>query len=341
MATMKEIAALAGVSVSTVSKGLRNADDVGDETRVRIKQIAADLGYTYRASSRPPRYTRTPSIGIVCPEVVSHYYSQMLASMENTLSKEGYSTVISLSGFRPEVEKRLLKLYNDLGLDGIICVTEGQTIQARLEAMFSDRHMPFVLLSNHIAVHDIDHIDIDHIDIDDEHAVRIAVEHLKSLGHTTIGYIGDHLSRERRDLYLKHVREGNLRTDDSQVVENDKRFEECGYAGMQSILTSGILPTAVFCAYDAIAIGALRAAYEHQVAIPETMSVISIDDVSEASYLHRSLTTVSGPSSQMGKMAADNLIDQIESKETHVVQHVTLKPHLVVRETTAPPKTTA
>lgn len=336
MATMKEIAELADVSVSTVSKALRNASDVGGETRKQIKKIAADLGYTYRASSRPPRYTKTPNVGIVCPEVTSHYYSQMLTSMEDTLSKEGYATLVSISRFRPEVETRLLRSYIELGLDGIICITESRTIQATLESLFADRYMPFILVTNQLAVHEFDYIDID-----DEHAVRIAVEHLKSLGHSRIGYIGDHVSRGRKNLYLKHLHADNLQIDDDHVVENDKRFEECGYVGMQSILSLRSWPTAVFCAYDAIAIGALRAAYEHGLAIPKELSVIAIDDVSEASFLYRSLTTVSGPSSRLGKIAVDNLIDQIESEKTHVVQHVTLKPHLVVRETTSSPRNNA
>ncbi len=333
MATMKEIAELAGVSVSTVSKGLRNASDIGDETKKRIKNIATDIGYTYRALPKPTRYTKTPNIGIICPEILSHYYSQMLTSMENALSKEGYATFISISGFRPEVEKRLLRLYTDLVLDGIICITEGSTIQEHLESLFSDSHIPFVLVANQRAVHKFDFLDID-----DDHAVRIAIEHLISLGHRSIGYIGGHLSRKRKDLYLKYLSMGNIKIDDSYVIESDRRFEDCGYTGMMSILSSENRPTAVFCAYDAIAIGAMRAVYEQNVTIPDEISIISIDNVSEASFLHRSLTTVSGPSSQMGKMSADNLIDQIESQENHVVQHISLKPRLIVRETTAPPK---
>ena len=167
------------------------------------------------------------------------------------------------------------------------------------------------------------------------------MEHMISKGHRDICYIGDKLSDKTRKMAFKKVlEEAGIEITEKWLHTGSKRFEECGYEGMKKILSEKSLPTAVFAAYDDIAIGAMKAIYEKGLSIPEDISIAAIDDIRISKYLYPGLTTVACPIMEMARIAASTLMDRIDSNENRPTQVISLNPELVKRKSVGLPKIT-
>ena len=325
MTTLKDIARIANVNVSTVSKALRQNSDLNMQTVTAIRKIADQLHYPYSLDG--PDRKREPLIGIVCPEIISSYYTGILDSFQNYVKKAGYETLIMVSGFSDTREAACIKLLMRHNVCGIICLTEssGSTIQGLAEASA----VPFLLVTT-VGESTF----CDSISIDDHHSAMMAVDHLAELGHTKIAYIGDKLSAARREAFLTALGDRNIPVVERYIIETDLRFEECGYDGMRRLLAMQDRPTGVFAAYDNIAIGAMRAIAESGLAVPEDISVVGIDNITTSAYLPRSLTTVTEPTADLGEIASALIIEKIQNKR-RAIQNIKLRPTLNIRETTA------
>lgn len=336
MATLADIAKEANVHITTVSKALNDSTDISDETKKRIKSIADRLNYSYKSkhAAGSKAISKANTIGVICPEIKSNYYAQILSTIESKSRDKGYGLIIGFTNFQYENELHYLKLFAKKNIDGIICITEGTDIKKDLKALKEKSNIPTILVATEVKVQECDSIKVD-----DYLGVSMAMEHLIGLGHRDICYIGDLLSQGRLNTYLEVLEKHGIEIDEDLIKVNDERFEPCGYEGMKEILDNKKLPTAVFAAYDAIAIGAMRAIYERGLSIPEEISVISIDDIETAPYLYRGLTTVSGPISEMANIATKLLFKKVENKDYKVVQHINLQPELIIRESTAKPRT--
>jgi DNA-binding LacI/PurR family transcriptional regulator len=176
----------------------------------------------------------------------------------------------------------------------------------------------------------------DCIKIDEQLAMNLAIEHLVSLGHRDIAFIGERLTKDRQKQFIDALKKCDIKISSDFIRVSEERFEEAGYIGMKDILSnSEKIPTAVFASYDDVAIGAMRAIFESGYRVPEDISIIGVDNICIAPYLYRALTTVSSPVSEMTNIAIKILLGKIEDKGSKVVQHVIVKPELLVRETTA------
>jgi DNA-binding LacI/PurR family transcriptional regulator len=328
MSKLKDIAKITGVSISTVSKALNNSSEIKRETKARIIKVAQDLNYEFNPG-KPDSKRKNRLIGVICPEVNSNYYTQLISSVGTHVVSRGYQYIVAISDFRTDKEERYLELLGNSGVDGIIFITENKNIEAVMSSIKYFWNIPLVLIAA-----DAETDNFDCIRIDDCHGVVIGVEHLIKLSHSKIGYIGDHLTESRLKTYREVLARHGIPVDQNLIQIPDTRFEECGYKGMKAMLGAGA-PTAVFAAYDDIAIGAMRAISEHGLSIPEDISVIGMDNVTVCPYLTKSLTTVSNPIKEMAAVSVSILSHKIEDRSFTVVQHVALKPELIVRETTA------
>jgi len=327
LATLKDIAKLANVSISTVSKALRGSSDINTLTVKRIQKIANQLNYKYKFEvSNEDK--KTYIIGVVCPEVSSMYYADILNSLQINFLKAGYKCVVMISNFDQEQEKSCIKSLINMNVYGIVFFTENELDIDFLKSVSSASGITFVIVSNNNS-NDF----CDNICIDDHQSVSIAVSHLVELKHTRIGYIGDALSVSRRNSYIQTLKNNGIPIISEYIVENEWRFEECGYYGMKKLLALKNPPTAIFAAYDNIAFGAMRAIYESGFSIPEDFSVIGIDNIKTSSYLYKALTSVTEPTSDLGELASELMIEKMH-KQT-AVRHIKLIPTLNKRETTA------
>jgi len=329
MATLKDIAKIANVNVSTVSKALRDSSDLNVQTVALIRSISEQLGYSQKSADK-----NEPSsvVGVICPEIISAYYTSMLDSLRRHLLKQGFRMMLTISGFSEEEEISCVKQLIKGKVCSIICFSEQNEHSSKFKEIMEKNNVVLLIVSmgeeNHFC---------DSICVDDWQSALLAVNHLIDLGHTRIGYIGDNLSLLRRNAYEKVLMINGLPVEDSLIFQAELRFEKCGYAGMQKMLMQDPLPTAIFSAYDNIAIGAMRAAFEAGLAIPDDISIVSIDDIQVSSFLNVRLTTVTEPTRDLGELAADLIVKKIRDKRK-IIQNIKLKPTLNVRETTAPPK---
>lgn len=332
MVTLADIAKEANVHITTVSKALNDSTDISDETKRKIKSIADRLNYNYKSKNTVDKngIKKVNTIGVICPEIKSNYYAQILSTIESISREKGYSIIMGFTNFEYENERHYLELFVKKNIDGIICITEGVDIGQDLKTLRENNDIPIILVATELKVQECDSIKVD-----DYLGVTMAMEHLIELGHRDICYIGDLFSQGRLNTYLEILKKHKIKVNEDFIKVSNERFELCGYRCMKEILNKKNFPTAVFAAYDAIAIGATKAIYEADLNIPDDISVISVDDIDAAPYLYRGLTTVSGPISEMGNIAMNLLLKKIEDNHYKVIQHINLQPELIIRESTA------
>ena len=330
MATLKDIAKIANVNISTVSKALRNSADLNETTISSIQAIADSLNYPYAAKMGGKKKNES-LIGVIYPEIISDYYANVLNSLQTHLKKDGMRMLMMMSGFSEEEEVVCLKQMMKCNVGAVVCFTERNDGGERFRKIIEKHNLLFLLVSM-----SDDGDFCDSICVDDWQSAVIAVEHLICLGHKEIAYVGDQLSETRRKAYESTLTEHGIEVRPEYIFESNLRFEECGYMGMQQLLHCGKRFTGLFAAYDNIAIGAMRAIHEANLKIPQDISIVSIDDIRMARYLNVRLTTVTEPTQDLGELAANLLIMKIRGK-WKTIQNIKLKPTLNIRETTAPP----
>ena len=179
-----------------------------------------------------------------------------------------------------------------------------------------------------IPMHDV-------IKIDEEYGIALAIQHLIEQGHKKIAYIGDELSESRCQIFAALMEKYGLCKNKQYMITSPLRFEEAGYQAMNELLFAKEKPTALFAAYDDIAIGEMKAIYENKLLIPKDISIVGFDNIFVSPYLPTGLTTISNPIKEMARTSCTILMSKMKHPENTVVQHVTLKPGLIIRDSTA------
>ena len=328
MATLKDIARIANVNITTVSKALRDSSDLSEQTKRTIRKIADELNYSYTTDGDP----RSSSvIGVIIPDIISPYYNTALQSLQSYLLTHGYRILVMYSLFQESEEVACYKELVRRKACAIICFSSSMVTSHTFRKQVQKSNIPFLMIAS-----DVDCDFCDNVYIDQWKSVITATNHLIDLGHTKIAYLGEPLSAIRRKAFITALEAKQIPLPPEYIVENDKRFEACGYEGMKSLLKLPDRPTGVFAAYDGIAIGAMRAIQEAGLNIPNDISIIGIDDSRIAKYLSIQLTSVTEPSQDLGELAADMILQQL-AKRRKFMQNIKLQPSLKVRESTAPP----
>ncbi|WP_165452812.1 LacI family DNA-binding transcriptional regulator [Paenibacillus thalictri] len=352
MSTIEEIAKIAGVSASTVSRALANNKKISEKTIKRIEKIANELNYTPNLSARALTGKGTKLIGLIVPEITSNYYAQIINRVESELYAKGYALIIGTTGFNADKGIRNLEVFIGRAVDGIIYADEinfdevnvaevKEKIKSLVEKNNEKNNLPIVFLG--FAGENTGH---ECITVDDEYGISLLVSHLVGLGHKSIGFIGEKLSKKARlPPFKKALAEWGLEYNEKFIkTDGNERFEAGGYMRMKELLAEGDLPTAVFATYDNIAIGAMKALHEAGLKVPEDISIIGFDNIKESEYLIPALTTVFPPIMEMTQRAVDILIEKIEKidkNETvrkYTAAKTTLYPELVLRQSTSAPR---
>ena len=326
--TIDDIARLAGVSVSTVSRILNDKPDVAASTRQRVKQVMDDLGYAPHALAQRLAERRSRSIALVYPLADMEGRSDVAifiakaafaAEMENYL----FSLVTA-----PTTESRLLSLYRSAQVEGVILM-EIHMEDWRVEILKKYGH-PFVMIGRCA-----DNTDLSFIDLDFESAMAITVDHLVQLGHQRIGFFNS--GKLHRDGYGPAVRTalGFERARESYPVELRYFEMENTQEAVAAVLDSGV-SAAILGFQSGISIPEfLRAVQQCGSRVPEDLSIVCLEDESIAENMLHPLTSVSFDINAAAEWAAKTLINQLEGRSTDVEQ-VILPPQLIVRESTMP-----
>lgn len=326
MARLSDIAQTLGISKTTVSKALNNSTDISAETRARVFAEAERLGYSTRKSRIRPH---EKIVGVVCPEVTSRYYSQIVTSLNNNLLKKGYNTLLTLSAFSPEAERKQIEQLVSLKVAGIVVVTEQEDISPTLSKIAVISKIPVVVmgLNYESKINDV-------VSVDDAFGVCTLVEQLIANGYTEFGFIGDRLVQNRLIQLKRCLKDHGMELPENYVVTLDERNEDCGYHAMQQLLASPSRPQVIIAGYDLIALGAYRALTEAGLRVPEDMALAGFDNADFCAFLPSSLTSIDCDVPAQCRVATAILVSRIESDEPSFTQNVAIIPHLIEREST-------
>jgi len=328
VATISEVARHAGVGVATVSRVLNGSPSVRDETRRRVLDAIAALGYAPNPAARALSTGRTLSVGVVAPFFTRPSVIERLRGVSHALAGAGYRLVL-FDVERPGQDSESFRTLPS-GLDGLLSISLCPP-DADL-ARFSAAGMPVVLID-----HPHEHLPAVHTD--DVAGGRLATEHLLALGHRRIAYIGDFehnyhgftSSAMRRSGYEQALTTAGLDVEPA-LVRRAAHARAPAADLARDLLTSREPPTAIFAASDTQAIGVLEAAEELGVKVPDRLSVVGYDDIEVARYA--GLTTIAQPLEESGERGAELLLAALAGTEAAGRQ---LPVELVVRSTTAKP----
>ena len=316
--TMRELAKLANVSPSTVSKAFKDADDVSEETKKLVFDIAKEHGCYHKFYTG--KYTK-PVIAIICPEVKSGYYAKHIEILQEIISQNKCMAVISSDGFDKEKQAELIEYYSTyLKVDGIIVFNMYDTFKKG----YAGTPIVGMFISHNI--------DIDSVTVDMESAITDAVNHLYESGHTRIAFIGEKLTRQKSECFCKRAEQLRL---EHTVITANGRFEQAGEDGASQVLALKNRPTGIVCAYDDIALGVIRALKKSGYGVPEDFSVIGMDNIRACDYFETSLTSIDSCPDEICMIAWDLLEKKRKNKFYRLSQKIIIKPKLVIRETTS------
>lgn len=312
--TMKQLAEIAKVSVSTVSKAFSGSREISEEKRKYIFEIARKSG-CYDKYCKP--LFKKKVIAVICPEFQSGYYSQHLTYLKKEIGKHTGVMVAASCNFDKHSKKELLSYFTEIAkVDGVIIV--GSDVSKM------NYSTPIVVIG--------DSENFDSISLSMKTAIKDVVDCLLEKGHTDIAFIGETLTGGKFKLFEQAMQEKGLKINNDYVIERKERFEEAGYYATNILLEMEKVPTAIVAAYDSIAIGAMKSIYEHGLSIPEDISLVGMDDNREAAYLNVPLTSITSYSEDLCEIAVDLLFDRIENKGRGKIKKIKVSTEFVPRE---------
>jgi len=320
---MHDVAARAGVSHQTVSRVLNDFPGIRPETRARVQDAIAELGYRRNMAARALATGRSEVIGVIMPEVPHFGPTSTLYAIEHAAKQAGFKPLITTASWDASSVGSALDFLLGRSVDALVVMAQHPAVQEAVDTI-NDVPVLFLLTG---------HADAERsVAVDQVRGTRLALEHLYELGHRRFQHItgisGLTEAQIRRDTFLEFLDEHGL--EDLPILEGDWSADAGYRAGLA--MSEGV--TALFCANDPMAIGAIHALEERGLEVPRDVSVVGFDDVPESAYSHPGLTTVHQDFTQVGLRAVAVLMDAINGREPGPIEPV--EPWLVVRDSTGP-----
>ncbi|EKE77479.1 substrate-binding domain-containing protein [Gallaecimonas xiamenensis] len=327
MATIKDVANKAGVSISTVSHVLNNTRFVAETTKERVFQAIKELNYAPSAVARSLKVNRTRTLGMLVTTSTNPYFAEVIRGVEETCAERGYTLILCNSGGDPDRQQASLRMLIEKRVDGILVMLSEDATEL-YGLLGTHPELPQVLMEWGDTQGDIYRIQDNA-----EQGGYLAAKHLIDKGHKAIGCITGPASKsltvERLAGYRRAMGEAGLEVNPAWILEGD--FEpEGGYAAMERLLAQKDRPTALFVFSDPMALGAISAAHMAGLRVPQDLSVIGYDDVPMANFFSPPLTTIHQPKYRLGQKAAKILLAKV-NKEEESNKVLTLHPELIER----------
>ena len=327
--SIKDIARLAGVSHSTVSRALRHSPLIPAATAQRIQQIARESGYTASAVGRSLATRKTEAIGVVVTSIADPFNGDLVDGIEEVANQGGYSVILATSQADPEREIAVVRSFGERRVDGILVASS--RVGSLYLPMLEELKIPIVLVNNQHGSDFVYSISVDNVD-----GAYQAARHLIERGHRRIAYLGDrlglHSDEDRFAGFRKALLESGIPLCRELVIYGDGKLEGAMSAAGE-LLGGSEQPTAVVCYNDMSALGLLRAAEERGITVPDQLSVTGFDDILFASLARPALTTVRQPRREMGHKAMQLLLEIFGGSPTE--KAVVIGGELIVRGSTA------
>ncbi|BBH23777.1 LacI family transcriptional regulator [Paenibacillus baekrokdamisoli] len=325
---IKDVAKRAGVSVTTVSRVLNGEKYVKDDLKAKVNRVIEELGYAPSQIARSLVRKKTNLIGVIVPDLTSSFYSTILSSIEEVASANDYNLLVCNISENIDKELKYLNVFQEMRVEGIIIMHE--KINEQIRNFIHKINIPVIFSS----VKPMDQKFISVI-VDDYAAAYDATKYLIELGHESIGFLGG----DMRDITSGQNRYSGYRNamadSGKKLIYEHIRFGDykvrSGYEQMKEMLSTEAPPTAVFAVSDDMAVGAMNCIRDHNLRVPEDISIMGFDGSQLTELVRPTLTSMEQPIHLMGKVTMDVLLKQIEGDKIPA-EDVVLEHRLVVRE---------
>ncbi|GIT80905.1 LacI family transcriptional regulator [Leifsonia sp. LS1] len=312
VATLRDVAALAGVSVKTVSNVVNDFEFVRPSTREKVREAIAELGYQPNLAARQLRAGRTGVIGLAVPELKFSYFAELADAVLEAARARDYVVLIEQTGGDRDAEAALLTGSRTAMMDGLLFSPLGLSYE---DAGILDVGYPLVLLGERIFDGPTDHVVIQNVE-----GAAMATRRLLSAGRSRIAVLGAHEGERvgsaalRLRGYEEALLEAGIAFDPALVVAREGWHRRDGAEAMQELLDRGVGFDAVLALNDELALGSLRTLAQHRIAVPEDVAVIGYDNVTESQFAMPSLTTVDPNRARVAEIAVEALVERIAGR---------------------------
>ncbi|MEQ1761502.1 MAG: LacI family DNA-binding transcriptional regulator [Pyrinomonadaceae bacterium] len=340
-ATLSDVAATIGVAPMTVSRVINGNGYVSEETREKVLEAVKKMNYRRNGLARNLKRQRTDTVGLVIGDISNPFSTELANAVRESLSARGYNLFICISEHSAKEDIAAFESFVDHNIDGIIVATRSNEEGDERLNEIADSGVPIVVVGR-----DFRHESVDSISADNFTGGFEATQHLIDLGHNRIGFIGagfENRSRLKRlQGYLSALTKHGIQIDERLITgrRDSSRdtpgysTEAIGYEGMKRLLSLPIRPTAVFARNDFTAVGAISAAKEAGLRIPQDIAIVGFDDTPLAVHTTPPLTTVRQPMKLQGQLAAEMLLRRISGEAEDTTEKRILDCELIIREST-------
>ncbi|MCT4615181.1 MAG: LacI family transcriptional regulator [Marinifilaceae bacterium] len=329
--TIKDIAKELKISVSTVSRALKNSPEISLQTRETVQKLAKKLNYQPNPLAVALKTRKSNSIGVVVPQIVSSFYASVVNGIEQIADQFGYQVFVSSSNELKEKEAKNVNAFLSLRMDGVILSMSRSTDTYEHIQKIKDVGVPLVLFDRTSK-----ELEVSKVVADDAHAAYKAVNHLIESGAKKIALLTGPefmlFGKNRMRGYKKAIADSGMPFDKSLLIKSDFTVEAAKEKSLD-LLSSGNKPDAIFAINDDLAIGAISAAKELGIKIPEQLAVVGFSNTKRSRYMQPSISTMDQNPKQVGQEAARLLFASIENKsEPHKPKTVVVQSDLIIRE---------
>ena len=318
---LNTLAKLCGVSAATVSKAFSGSEEISEDTRNKIFEIAKQHGVYDRYNKN--KYDKKV-IAVICPELNSDYYNRYVTLLDKEITALGGIMTVSVSNFDADREKTLISYYSSYcKADGIITVNQKCRVGSEIG-------IPIVAIGPGKNADTADKIENTNV-MDD------VITYLKENGHTDIGFVGEPLTVGKNEYFKEAMRSHALLLNEDYIKTSSLRFEEAGIQVMDRWFEEkSELPTAIIAAYDYIAIGIIKSIIRHGLKVPEDISVIGMDDIAVGNYLETPISTIKGNTELCCRKAAEIIMKKIKNR--YYSESLVVPSEFVVRDSSGKAK---
>lgn len=329
MVSLKELAVASGYSINTVSRALRDKDDVGAHTKDKIRALASEMGYVNNSVAKSLRTGKTNIIGVISADSSNPFFAEVIMGIENAARECGYHILLINTEESPEQEHEAINVLVGRQVDGLLLMPVLQ--KSRDCEYIKSLDVPYIIVGRWLPGLE------DHSVISDEYEkAKQVTQYFLSNGHENILHlagpscVSSSVDRMRgyRDAYI----DANLPIQEGLIIETRGHIED-GYREVSSVIRNERPISAIFAFNDLIALGALRALRESGIKVPKEVEIIGFDDLDFSKFLHFSLSSVSIPKKTMGNLAFKVLLDHIRDPKTPYSKEI-VESRIVFRETT-------
>jgi LacI family transcriptional regulator len=329
MSTIKDVAALAGVSYTTVSHVINHTRPVSDKVRTEVEAAIRRLNYVPSAVARSLKQQSTFTIGLLVSNCSNPFFAELAQGIEDICYRAGYTVILCNSDDQPERQQTYLRVLIEKRIDGLIICSAGDDLG--LAEHLREAKMPVMIVDRAVKGVSADLVQIDHLK-----GGYLATRHLLEHKHKSIGCIAGpdttSVSAERLNGYRKALAEAGAPFRSEWVVMGDFTAEG-GYKAARILLKRSEI-TAVFASNDLMGIGLLRFAAEHGIRVPHHLSVIGFDGIDLGRYIYPALTTVGQSIRREGEIVAGALLERIRKGGEGRLRKILMSPELTLREST-------